>query len=80
MAGGGGDKVSKRRNWGLFQLLLRRSQGSYVNYLTRKFQTDWFNIPLLREAEPAIRLGTKPQSDDLAGRSYVGPVFFFLTE
>lgn len=27
--------------------------------LTRKFQTDWFSIPDLREAEAAERLGIK---------------------
>lgn len=31
----------------------------------RKFQTVWFKIPLLGEAETAISLGLKPQFGDL---------------
>lgn len=48
----------------------------------RKFQTDWFIIPLLEEVKTAIRLGINPSR--VVGLAQVsvyraGPVSFFLT-
>lgn len=65
MVGGGIRKLLANKKKKLFQArslsLRRKSRRPYhVDYLTmliRKFQTDWFEIPLLGKVETAVRLG-----------------------
>lgn len=58
MGRGGGDKKTKRMGY-FRQSHLLLGEAEILSGTSTEFQTDWFKIPLLGEAETAIGLGIK---------------------